>query len=126
RLLQSETPLSRGHWRDLGEGFALVLRSRPLLTVLVAWSLVTLSNAGVNVAEVVLAKETFSAGDFGFGLLSAGFGLGLAGGALFAAGLLGRLGVARLYTGAILLMAAGIGAAAASPNVWVAAVCVVV
>lgn len=126
RLLRSEAPLSRGHWRDLGEGFALVVRSRPLLTVLVAWSLVTASNAGVNVAEVVLAKESFSAGDFGFGLLSGGFGLGLAGGALFAAGLLGRLGVARLYSAAIALMAVGTGAAAAAPNVWVAAACVVV
>lgn len=126
RLLQTEAPLSRGHWRDLREGFALCVRSRALLTVLVAWSLVTVSNAGVNVAEVVLAKETFAAGDFGFGLLSAGFGVGLAVGSLLAARALVRLGLARLYAGGIALMAAGVGAAAAAPNIWVAAASVVV
>ena len=35
RLLASEEPLSRGHWRDLAEGFGVVFRSRALLTVLV-------------------------------------------------------------------------------------------
>jgi MFS family permease len=126
RLLQSETPLSRGHWRDLADGFALIGRSRALLTVMVAWSLVMVSNAGVNVAEVALAKDTFNAGTFGFGLLSAGFGVGIAVGSLFSARLIERSSVASVYGAAIALMAVGIGAAAASPNVWVATVCVVV
>ena len=69
RLLQAGAAQSRGHLRDLADGFDLVRRSRPLLTVLVAWSVVMFGFAGVNVAEVVLAKDTFDAGDFGYGLL---------------------------------------------------------
>ena len=36
RLLQSTVALTRGHWTDLKDGFAVVLRSRPLLAVLFA------------------------------------------------------------------------------------------
>jgi MFS family permease len=126
RLLQAEAALSRGHWRDLAEGFELVRRSRALLTVLVAWSLVILGNAGVNVAEVFLAKVSFDAGDFGYGLLFAGFGVGLVIGSLAGGTLVGRRPLAQVYGGSILVMALGVGAAAVSPNVWVAAACVVV
>jgi predicted MFS family arabinose efflux permease len=93
---QTKAPLSRGHWRDLADGFALVLRVRALLTVLVAWSLVTVANAGVNVSEIVLAKQTFSSGSFGFALLYAGFGVGLACGTIVTPRLLGRVPPARL------------------------------
>jgi MFS family permease len=54
-LLQAVSGPSEGHLRDLAAGFALVKRSRALLTVLVAWSLAMLALAGVNVAEVALA-----------------------------------------------------------------------
>ena len=37
-LLRSDEPISRGHWRDLADGFAIVRRSRPLLTVAIAAS----------------------------------------------------------------------------------------
>lgn len=126
RLLQSERAESRGHWGDLADGFAHVARSRPLLTVLVAWSIAVIGNAGVNVAEVVLAKETFNSGTFGFGLLSTGSGIGLVAGALTAGGLLEKRPISSVYGLAIALMAFGIGAAALSPNVWVASVCVIV
>ena len=36
--LQSEAALSRGHWRDLGDGFALARRSPAVQVVLAAWS----------------------------------------------------------------------------------------
>jgi MFS family permease len=126
RTLQIAAALSRGHWRDLAAGFSLVLRSRPLLTVLVAWNVAMLANAGVNVAEVVLAKEAFDAGDFGFGLLVATAGLGLAVGSLTAGSLLERRQAGEIYGASIALMALGVGCAAVSPNVWVAAACVVV
>lgn len=122
--LQSERAESRGHLRDLVEGFATVVRSRPLLTVLVVWSLAVLGNAGINVAEVFLATETFDAGDFGFGLLFAGFGLGLATGSFAVGSVVESRGIGVVYGGAIGLMAFGVGAAAVSPNIWVAAVCV--
>ena len=125
-LLQSERSESRGHWRDLAAGFAVVVRSRPLLTVLVAWSIAVAGNAAVNVAEVVLAKVSFESGTFGFGLLSAGSGVGLVLGSLYAPTVLERRRIGEVYGISIALMALGVGAAAASPNVWVASGCVVV
>jgi MFS family permease len=124
--LEEERRESRGHWQDLAEGYALIRRSRALLTVLIAWSLVMLANAGINVAEVVLAKEVFDAGDFGYGLLVAAAGVGLVTGSLMGGGLLERRGISRPYPVAILVMAVGFGAAAAAPNVWVAVPCVAV
>jgi MFS family permease len=126
RLLQVRAAPSQGHLRDLRAGFAVVRRSRPLLTVLVAWNVAMVANAGVNVAEVVLAKVSFHAGDFGFGLLVAAAGLGLATGSLAAGPLLERRPLREVYGGSLALMAIGAGLAAVSPNVWVAAVCVVV
>ena len=126
RLLQSERAESRGYWRDVADGFLLVVRSRPLLTVLLAWSVAVVGNGGVNVAEVVLAKVTFSAGTFGFGLLSAGSGVGLVFGSFGASMILSKRPLYAVYAAALALMAFGIGAAAASPNVWIAAACVVV
>ena len=125
-LLQVGGVVSEGHIRDLVAGFSLVRRSRALLTVLIAWNVAMLANGGVNVAEIALAKVSFGAGDFGFGLLVATAGLGLAVGSFTAGGLLERRRTGEVYGGAIALMALGIGAAAASPNVWVAAFCVVV
>jgi MFS family permease len=121
RLLQSAAALSKGHWRDIADGIALVRRSRPLLAVLVAWSLAMLGQAGYNVAEIFLAKNTFSAGDFGFGLLFGAGGVGLVVGSAVVAGLVGRLRIATLYGGGIALLGAGIAFVSVSPNVWVAA-----
>jgi len=125
RLLQARAAPSQGHLRDLRAGFALVRRARPLLTVLVVWNVAMLANAGVNVAEVVLAKVSFDAGDFGFGLLVAAAGLGLAGGSLAAGPLLERRPTREVYGGSLAVMAVGTALAAVSPNVWVAAACVV-
>jgi MFS family permease len=125
RLLQARAARSEGHLRDLRAGFALVRRARPLLTVLVVWNVAMLANAGVNVAEVVLAKVSFHAGDFGFGLLVAAAGLGLAGGSLAAGPLLERRPMREVYGGSLAVMAVGTALAAVSPDVWVAAACVV-
>ena len=126
RLLQSETALTRGHWRDLGDGFVTVLRSRPLLAVLVAWGIASFGIGATNVAEVFLAKDTFNAGDFGYGLLFSGIGAGLVVGSFSSSVVVERLGTAKAYGFALFVMALGFGGAAASPNVWVAAVCCVV
>ncbi len=124
--LEQGKMVSEGHVRDLLTGLALVVRSRPLLTVLVAWSIVMLANAGTNVAEVFLAREVFDAGDFGYGFLVAMGAVGLVGGSLAGGELIDRFGMRGPYGLAIALMGAGLLAAAASPNVWVASACVVV
>jgi MFS family permease len=121
RLFQSERPLSRGHWRDLGDGLALVRRSYPLLVVFVVWNLAMVANGGVNVSEVVLAKETLNGGAFGYGLLWGATGLGLVlGGSLFASSA-ARRPLSAVYPGGIALFALAIGIAAVSPTIWVAA-----
>lgn len=126
RRFQAGTVESRGHWRDLLEGLSFVLRTRALLTVLLAWNVFMLASAGINVAEVFLAKDTFDAGDFGYGLLVGATGCGLVLGSLTAGPLLERHAVASVYPGSILLVAAAVAAAAIAPNVWVAAGCVLV
>lgn len=123
RLLQSARALSRGHWRDLADGFLAALRSRSMLAVLVAWGVASLGTGGANVAEIFLAKNTFSAGDFGYGLLYGATGAGLVLGAFASASVLERLGVARAYAASLALMAIGYAATAASPNIWVGAAC---
>lgn len=124
RLLQQGRVESRGHWRDVAEGIEVVRRSRALLTVLVAWNLAMLTIALVNVSEVVLAKVSFNAGDFGFGLMWAASGAGAVIGAFFASSWLERRSMTAVYAAAIAVMGIGYVAAAVSPNVWVAVWCI--
>jgi MFS family permease len=126
RLLQSEKALTRGHWRDLGDGLVAVIRSRPLLAVLVAWGFTEIAIGGVNVAEVFTAKNTFHAGDFGYGLLYSAIGAGLVLGSFVSALVLERLGTARTYGLSLAAMAVGFAATSASPSIWVAAGCLLV
>ena len=121
RLLQSAEVLTRGHWRDLADGVRFVVRSRPLVTVLVAWSVASVGLGIGNVAEIFLAKDTLDGGDFGFGLLFGATGAGLVLGNVLAGPLEPRLGVGRLYGFGLALMAGGFALAAISPEVWVAA-----
>ena len=126
RFLHAGVSLSRGHWRDLAEGMRFVVRARPLLTVLVAWTIGTAGIALVDVGEPFLAKDTFSAGDFGYGLMFGSIGLGLAIGS-FGVGLSAeRRPIGLVYGGTIATAAVGYGLAAVSPNVWIAAACCVV
>jgi MFS family permease len=124
-LLQSDRPVSRGHWADLGEGYRAVRNSRALMCVLVAWSTAAFSGGFMNVAEIFLAKRAYDAGDFGFGLLWAGTGVGMVIGGLAAADFIKRdLGTA--YVRFLALFAVGIACAAAAPNVWIGTLAMVV
>jgi MFS family permease len=126
RLLQAAASISRGHWRDLADGMRFVVESRPLLTVLVAWTIATAGIALLDVGEPFLAKDTFNAGDFGYGLMFGSIGLGLALGS-FGVGLsVERRSMGSVYGGTIALAALGYGLAAISPSVWVAAACCVI
>ena len=126
RLLQQAKAESRGHWRDLADGLILVRRSRALLTVLVAWNIGMVANAFVNVGEPFLATDSFSAGSFGLGLMMGSAGAGLAVGAYLAGSWVEERGLANVYGVSLGLMGLGVAGAAASPNVWVAAGCVIV
>jgi MFS family permease len=124
RLLQSDRPIGRGRWSDLAEGYSIVRHSKALRCVLVVWSIVMAATGIFNVAEVFLAKVSFNAGDFGFGLLWAASGVGLVIGGLAAAPLIERnLGAA--YVRFLTILAIGMGCTAAAPNVWVGAAAMV-
>ena len=126
RLLQQAKAKTRGHWRDLADGLVLVRRSRALLTVLLAWNVGMVANAFVNVGEPFLATQSFSAGSFGLGLMMGSAGVGLAMGAFLAGSWIEQRGLANVYGASLGLMALGVAGAAAAPNVWVAAACVVI
>ena len=126
RMLQSTLALTRGHWTDLKDGFAVVLHSRPMLAVLAGWGVAGIGNGAVNVSEVFLAQNTLHGGDFGYGLLYGAIGIGLVGGSVWSSTLVRRVGIGRAYGLALGLMAVGFGVAAASVNIWMAAVCCVV
>ena len=124
KLLQSDRPIGRGRWSDLAEGYSVVMHSRALVCVLVVWSIVMSAFGIVNVAEVFLARESFSAGDFGFGLLWAASGVGLVIGGLTAGPLINRsLGAA--YVRFLAIFGVGLACTAVSPNVWVGAAAMV-
>jgi MFS family permease len=120
RQLRSEESLTRGHWRDVADGFRLVVTSAPLRTVLIVWNVVLLGSAAINVAEVFFAQDVLKAGDVGFGVIVAASGVGLAFGSYLAAPALAKVGLRRHYTGSIALMGLGWGGAALSPTIWVA------
>src|SRR4029079_3155434 len=67
--------------------------------------------------EVFLARESYDAGDFGFGLLWAGSGIGLILGGLAASSILER-GLAAAYVLVLGIYALGILAAAVAPGIW--------
>jgi len=126
RLLQSAVALTRGHWTDIKDGVATVVRSNALLAVLIGWGIASLGAGSISVSEVFMAKNTLHAGDFGYGLLYGGIGTGLVLGSFWSSVVVKRLSTARAYGGSLALMAVGFGAGAASPDIWVAAVCCVV
>jgi len=123
--LQGALGVSRGHLRDLKDGFARVLRTRSLLTVLVVWTIVLGAVASTQTAQVFLAKDSFNAGDFGYGLIFGCIGLGLAVGSFGAGTWVERRAVGTGDAASILLQAVGVAAAAVAPNVWFSLPCFV-
>jgi MFS family permease len=120
-VLRGGDVMSRGHWRDVGDGLAVVRRSPPLFMVLVVWSIAIVGNAAFNVSEIIFAKVSLDAGDFGFGVLVGATGLGLTIGGFFGGRWIDRFGVTRVYIVSLAVWAVGVAAAAASPSLALAA-----
>ena len=123
--LQGAIATSQGHLRDLRDGFSRVLRTRPLLTVLIVWTIALGAVASTQTAQVFLAKDAFNAGDLGYGLIFGCIGLGLALGSFFAGTWVEERSIGSVYAASILLQAIGVAAAGVSPDVWVALPCFV-
>src|SRR3954452_20010405 len=62
RLLQSQRALSRGHWRDLRDGFSATLHSPSMQAVLVAWGIASLPAVAPNFSHLFLAMQLSSSG----------------------------------------------------------------
>jgi MFS family permease len=121
RLLQSEHGITRGHWRDIGDGIGAFRRSKPLQVVLFGFGLTMLATGLVNVAEIFLATRSLNSGAFGYGLLWTGSGIGLVAGSIVTGLILQRRSVLRAYPFAFLPCTVGVLCAAIAPNIWLAA-----
>jgi MFS family permease len=126
RLLQSEQAISRGHWRDIGEGLAAFRRSTSLLTVLFALGVAQLAIGLENSSEPFLAENALHRGPFGWGLFWSASGLGLVVGSLAVGALLEGRDEIAVYPLAFVPWAAGVLGAAIAPNIWIGAVAMAV
>lgn len=126
RHLQSEQGLTRGHWRDLRDGLDTFRRSQPLRTVLFGFGFAMLAAGLVNVSEIFLATRSLHSNAFGYGLLWTGTGIGLVIGSVLTGVVLERREVRDVYPLVFLPWALGTLGAALAPNVWVAALAMVV
>jgi NRE family putative nickel resistance protein-like MFS transporter len=121
RFLQSEQGITRGHWRDLREGFTAFRSSNALRVALFGFGLTMLATGLVNPSEIFLAKRSLGTGAFGFGLLWTGSGIGLVAGSIVVGFLLREREVLDLYVYAFVPLTVGIIGAAAAPTIWIAA-----
>jgi MFS family permease len=126
RDLQSERGLSRGHWRDLSDGFGEFRRSAALRIVLFGFGFGMVSVGVVNVAEVFLARHALHSGPFGYGLLWTATGIGLVLGSFITGAVLEKRDPIDVYPFAFLPWAVGALAAGLAPNIWFAAVAMLV
>jgi MFS family permease len=122
--LLSLTPLARpqreedvsGFGEDLKAGFTYLAGARvPLAIVLGAFLTVLTINITIP-AEVFLARETFEAGNAGYGLLVGLWGGGMVLGSAFVALLGGRVSLIPLYLSSIFVSAVALFATGISPT----------
>lgn len=125
QLLQSEQPITRGHWRDLADGMSAFRRSKALKTALVAFSFAMFAAGLNNVAEIFLAEDALHRGPFGYGLLWTATGIGLVIGSLVSGSLVERRELRVVYPLVFLPWAAGLLGAGIAPDIWVAALAMV-
>ena len=105
-----------GFVRELRAGFGYLAAARVPLAIVVGAFLATLTaNASVP-AEVFLAKETFGAGDAGYGLLVSLLGGGMILGSALTAVLGDRVNLVALYFLSIFLTALALAATGLSPT----------
>jgi MFS family permease len=121
RLLQSEQAISRGHWRDIGEGLNAFRTSASLRIVLFALGIAQLAIGLENASEIFLSETSLHRGPFGFGLFWSASGLGLVVGSLAIGALFEGRDELAVYPLAFVPWAAGILGAAIAPNIWVGA-----
>ena len=123
RVVESKWPGIQDAFRRFEPAALATLTPDDLRAVHVAWTLALPAIAAINTTEVFLAKDSFGAGDFGYGLLFGSIGLGLAVGGLAAGTIVEQRPIGVVYGSAILVNAIAFGLAAVAPNIWIAAGC---
>jgi MFS family permease len=112
-LPRPERSEDEGFFRELRSGFDYLAGARVPLAIVVGAFLTILTINATVPAEVFLAKETFGAGDVGYGLLVSLWGGGMVLGATLMAALGDRVNLVPLYllsifAGALALVAVGL------------------
>lgn len=125
RLLQSEQGITRGHWHDLRDGLSLFRSSPVLRAVLFGFGLAMMGGGLINPSEIFLATRVLDSGVFGYGLLWSATGVGLVTGSLLAGLLLEDRDSLEGYAYVFAPWAVGFFAAAVAPDIWVAALAMV-
>jgi MFS family permease len=113
---------ARSLMREARAGIGQVARMPGLRAVIAGSSAVVLFAGLFNVGELLLAEEELGAGDAGFALLVAVFGLGVVAGSLAGAGSSQPLALKRGYLIGLGVTGVGFLAAAAAPGIVVAGV----
>ncbi|MDX6377001.1 MAG: hypothetical protein QOE98_1304 [Gaiellaceae bacterium] len=103
-------------------GFALIRRDRVLGAVVIAGALSYLAAAYCSIADLPLAIEELGAGETGYGLLVAAWGVGTTLGAVVARRAMQRLGVERAFTVALFVEGIAIALVAFAPSITLAAI----
>jgi len=103
-------------------GFALIRRDRVLGAVVIAGALSYLAAAYCSIADLPLAIDELGAGETGYGLLVAAWGVGTTLGAVVARRAMQRLGVERAFTVALFIEGVAIALVAFAPSITLAAV----
>src|SRR5205823_2902892 len=98
---------------------------RPLLTALTAFGLAMLAVGLVNVSEIFLVTRSLHSNAFGYGLLWTASGIGLVAGGIATGAILEHRDALRTYPATFAIWAAGAVGAGVSPNIWVAALAMV-
>lgn len=115
--LRSDT--ARGSWERLTAGVSQAWQRPPVRRLLMGAAVTLLFGAAVIPIEVVFAKRTLHAGDAGYGLLIASWGLGSVGGGAFAVAS-ARARLAVIIGASVAAMGGAYAGLAASPSLAVA------
>ncbi|MDP9144374.1 MAG: MFS transporter [Actinomycetota bacterium] len=122
RVVAERSSSEAGLWREAREGVSAVMAMSGIRLV-IAGSTGALLCAGLfNVAELPFATEVLNAGDAGYSVLVAAFGVGFVGGSLSGAGGGSAQALKRRYVSGIVVMAVGFIACGLSGTVPVALV----
>ena len=113
---------SRSLMREARAGVRAVARMPGLRAVIAGSSAVVLFAGLFNVGELLLAEEELGAGNSGFAMLVAVFGLGVVAGSLTGAGQAGPRVLKQRYLVGLAVTGVGFLAAAAAPGIALAAV----